>query len=85
MVWASHRGLSEVELLDLLGTEDGPLPKFIWLPLTNAASDGFVNRGGLLNFAHPHLRQSVRERYLQQNEIATRRRSIFAPALIISW
>lgn len=63
-LWGSRRGLSEAELLDLLGTDDGPLPRSSWAPLFLAAETALVNRSGLLGFFHDHLRRAVRQRYL---------------------
>ena len=63
-LWAARRGLSESELLDLLGTDGEPLPQAYWSPLYLAADGSLVNRGGLLGFSHNYLRQAVEERYL---------------------
>jgi hypothetical protein len=64
LIWVSRRGLSEVELLDLLGKDDGPLPRAHWSPLHLAAESSLVNRSGLLNFSHDYLRQAVKHRYI---------------------
>jgi tetratricopeptide (TPR) repeat protein len=63
-LWAARRGLSEVELLDLLGEEGLPLPHRIWSPLSLALENSLVDRGGLLGFSHDYVRQAVEERYL---------------------
>src|SRR5664280_1460878 len=63
-LWAARRGLSEIELLESLGTAGSPLPRALWSPLFLAASDALVNRGGLLTFAHDFLREAVRDAYL---------------------
>jgi tetratricopeptide (TPR) repeat protein len=63
-LWAARRGLSEIELLESLGTEGTPLPRALWSPLYLAAGDALVNRGGLLTFAHDFLREAVWETYL---------------------
>ncbi len=63
-LWAARRGLSESELLELMGTPGSPLPRAFWSPLYLAAGDALVNRGGLLTFAHDFLREAVREAYL---------------------
>jgi tetratricopeptide (TPR) repeat protein len=65
LLWASRRGLSETELLDLLGSEEGlPLPSAYWSPLYLATEQSFTNRVGLLCYAHDYLRQAVENRYL---------------------
>jgi tetratricopeptide (TPR) repeat protein len=68
LLWAARRGLSESELLTILGTSDGPLPGAHWSPLYLAAEHALVNRSGLLNFGHPYLREAVRLRYLPAEE-----------------
>ena len=61
LLWAARRGLSESELLDVLGEHDQPLPRAVWSPLFLAMSDALVSRGGLLNFAHDFLRTAARD------------------------
>lgn len=68
LLWAARRGLSEAELLDLLGTDPQQLPGARWSPLYLAAEHTFVNRSGLLNFAHQYLREAVRQRYLSSDD-----------------
>jgi tetratricopeptide (TPR) repeat protein len=64
-LWAARRGLSEPELLDLLGGPSGePVPHAVWSPLVLAAEDGLVTRSGLLGFATPLHRQAAQDRYL---------------------
>ena len=64
-LWASRRGLSEPELLELLGGPEGePVTHAVWSPLVLAAEDGLVTRSGLLGFATPLHRQAVEDRYL---------------------
>jgi len=64
LLWAARRGLSETELLELLGTEREPLPQAHWSPLFLAAEQSLTSRGGLLNFFHNYLRQAVQDRYI---------------------
>lgn len=64
LLWAARRGLSEAELVELLGTADSPLPHAHWSPLFLAAEQSFVTRAGLLGFFHNYLRQAVADRYL---------------------
>jgi tetratricopeptide (TPR) repeat protein len=63
-IWAARRGLSEVELLELLGEGSEPLPHRLWSPLYLALEGGLVDRGGLLDFFHDYLRQAVETKYL---------------------
>lgn len=63
-LWAARRGLSESELLESLGSRKAPFPGSLWSPLRAAMGDALVERGGLLTFAHPLLRQAVRDAYL---------------------
>jgi tetratricopeptide (TPR) repeat protein len=62
-LWAARRGLSEVELLDVLGSTE-PLPHAIWSPLFLAAEQSLVTRSGLFNLGHDYLRKAVQTRYL---------------------
>jgi tetratricopeptide (TPR) repeat protein len=73
LLWAARRGLSEVELLDLLGAEGHPLPHAHWTPLYLVAESTLVNRAGLIGFFHDHLRQAVERKYL---DVAGARQSV---------
>ena len=64
LLWAARRGLSESELMILLGDTQGPLPRAHWSPLYLAAEPSLVSRSGLVGFGHDYLRQAVRGRYL---------------------
>jgi tetratricopeptide (TPR) repeat protein len=68
LLWASRRGLSEVELLEALGDANGPLPRACWSPLFHAMAEALVSPSGLLNFAHDFLRTAARETYLPDEE-----------------
>jgi hypothetical protein len=68
LVWAARRGLSESELMDLLGTEQGPLPRAYWSPLYLSAESSLVTRSGLIGFGHGYLRQAVQNKYLFEAE-----------------
>ena len=71
MIWASRRGLSESELLDLLGTGGLPLPHAAWSPFSLAAEQTLVNRSGYLTFSHDFFRRAVVRRYLLNEEART--------------
>lgn len=68
-IWASRRGLSEVEILELLKKDDEPLPRAYWSPLYLAIEESLVNKGGLFNFFHYFLREAVERRYLPTPEL----------------
>jgi tetratricopeptide (TPR) repeat protein len=63
-LWAARRGLSEAELLEVLGGASGRLPQAAWSPFFLAADEALLNRSGLLGFAHDFLRQAVETHYL---------------------
>ena len=63
-IWGSRRGLSEIELAELLGRNGQPLPRSIWSPFYLACEASLINRSGLLNFSHGFLRQAIQNRYL---------------------
>ena len=64
LLWAARRGLSESELLQLLGADGKPLPHSIWSPLYLAMSGALVSRSSLLTFAHDFLRTTTHTTYL---------------------
>ncbi len=72
LVWAARRGLSESELLELLGN----VPRAVWSPLYLALEEALVERGGVIDFFHDFLRQAVHDRYLpeagEQREVRLR-------------
>jgi len=63
-VWASRHGLEEQELLDILGTPEGPLPQAYFSPLSTAAAGSLPLRAGRVTFGHDYLRKAAEERYL---------------------
>ena len=68
LIWASRRGLLEAELLDLLGTNDAPLPPAYWSPLYLAAESSLISKSGLISFAHNYFREAVQDKYLATEE-----------------
>lgn len=40
-------------------------PNAVWSPLYLSLIENLVNRNGILNFFHDHLRQAVENKYLQ--------------------
>jgi tetratricopeptide (TPR) repeat protein len=67
-LWSARRGLSEIELRDLLGGAAAPLPPLSWSIFQFAASRSIVSRSGRLGFFHEYLREAVRARYLPTGE-----------------
>jgi tetratricopeptide (TPR) repeat protein len=72
---AARHGLTEAELLDLLG-RGRPLPALYWSPLRSALGDAVVESSGVLRYFHPALREAVGRRYLAESEMAARRREL---------
>lgn len=68
-IWAARNGLTESELLELLGSEGLPMPTAYWTPLYLAFGHSLKNRSGLLTFAHNHIRQTVLKRYITSEKI----------------
>jgi tetratricopeptide (TPR) repeat protein len=68
LLWAARRGLSDAELLDLLGTDGAPLPRAVWSPLFLAAESALGRQVGRLTFAHPHIRLAIATRYLPAHQ-----------------
>ncbi len=68
LLWAARRGLTEAEILALLGSKDNPLPRLYWSPLYLAAEQSLVSRSGLIGFFHDYFRQAVRKLYLPSEE-----------------
>ncbi|MBM3271051.1 MAG: DUF4062 domain-containing protein [Candidatus Sericytochromatia bacterium] len=67
VLWAARRGVSEAELLDMLGAGTR-LARAFWTPFFLAAEQGLGNRSGRLALAHDALREAVRRRYLGTGE-----------------
>ena len=82
LLWAARRGLSEAEILDLLGTAGKALPRAQWSPLYLDMEQALVRRAGLLGFTHDYLRKAVEHRYLDtpaaQREVRLRLADYFA-------
>ncbi|XP_077992057.1 uncharacterized protein LOC144446177 [Glandiceps talaboti] len=62
-LWCSHRGMSEEELLEMLD-----IPSATWSPFFMSLDENLINRNGIFNFFHDHLRQAVEARYLPTQE-----------------
>jgi tetratricopeptide (TPR) repeat protein len=64
LIWSSRKGLSDAELLDLLGSNGEQLPGAFWYPFYLAVERSLVSRGGLLNFSHEYIANAIRKKYL---------------------
>ena len=64
MLWASRRGLTESELVELAGSEGSPLPRAYWSMLLYAAGDLLTTRSGMIGFSNKLLGEAVFQRYL---------------------
>ncbi len=64
LIYAARKGLSEHELLALLGAGQEPLAHAVWSPLAFAMDRSLIYRCGLIGFAHDYFRQAVNTRYL---------------------
>lgn len=68
-LWASRDGLSEHELLNVLGQHGQPLARSKWSPLYLGLTDSLALRGNNLTFLHDCLRQAVEEYYIDSAEM----------------
>jgi len=68
MLWSARHGLSEAEMLDILGRKEKPLARALWSPLFLSMGDALVSKGGLLNFSHDYLKKAVEIKYLPGND-----------------
>jgi len=73
LIWASRRGLSESEILELI-----ELPPAVWSPLYLALEESLVSRSGLLDFFHDFLRQAVEDRYFDGVNVQTNTHLVLA-------
>eukprot|EP00057_Strongylocentrotus_purpuratus_P006384 XP_011660858.1 PREDICTED: uncharacterized protein LOC576310 isoform X1 [Strongylocentrotus purpuratus] len=58
-IWCSSRGMSEQELISFL-----QVPSRVWSPFYLSLEENLVNRNGIVNFFHDHLRQAVERKYV---------------------
>ena len=72
LIGAARRGLSELEIRELLGTETEALPMAVWSPLRLALGSALFESEGRHAFAHSFLRDAVRGRYAS-DDVESRR------------
>jgi tetratricopeptide (TPR) repeat protein len=63
-IWASLQGMSEPELLDLLGKKGQPFPRIKWTPFYLAAENCLISRDGFLTLGHQYIREAVETAYM---------------------
>ncbi len=68
LIWASRRGLSKTELMDLLGTNGNPLPDAYWAPLFLAMEKSCIEKEGLIHFSHQYFMKAIEKRYLPNDD-----------------
>ena len=68
MITCARFGLSESEILNLLGNNGEPLPHRYWTPLYLATENALVARSGLLAPGHEYFRNAIMHRWLCQPE-----------------
>jgi tetratricopeptide (TPR) repeat protein len=64
LIVAARRGMSETELLELLGSDEAPLPHAYWSPFYLAAESSLINRSGMIGIFHTYFREAIEQRYL---------------------
>lgn len=69
LIWAARHGLSESELLGLLGENDRPLPRGLIAPFLHAAEGALIVRSGLMTLGHEFLRSAVEESLCEDAEV----------------
>jgi nephrocystin-3 len=70
LLGCSRFGLSEVELLDLLSSEEaGRLPRILWTRLMFSTKMYLVQRGELFGFFHRQFADAVRTRYPRKGDV----------------
>jgi len=84
IIWTARYGVSERELLDMLGGDGQPMPTAYWSPLLLAAADAMQSSSGLIGFANPHFRTAVEQRYLRTAKARQGTHRRFAQFLAIS-
>jgi nephrocystin-3 len=77
-IWASRSGLSESELLALLGERGEPLPQAYLISLLIAAESALVTRSGLMTFDHEWIRLAVEDELCQDADTIRRIRHSIA-------
>lgn len=69
LIWASRNGLSETELLGILGKDNEPLPRAYLEPFLLASDSYLLTRSGLLDFDNAIIREAIKEEFCQDPNI----------------
>lgn len=64
---AARYGLSEKELLEILGDGSLPIPHAVWAPLFQATREMLTNSTGLLAISHQNFKYAIGKRYLNDS------------------
>ncbi|MCP2033519.1 tetratricopeptide (TPR) repeat protein/transposase-like protein [Planomicrobium sp. HSC-17F08] len=64
LLWASHAGLIEEDLLRLLSKTEEKLSSSVWSPLFLAIEGNLQNNSGYISLFHEHFRAAVEDKYL---------------------
>jgi nephrocystin-3 len=72
LIACARVGLSESELLDLLGKNGERLPRRPWTPLYLAAENALTQRFGLIALSHAYLRHAIESRWLKDQDSVRR-------------
>ncbi|XP_033109970.1 uncharacterized protein LOC117111193 [Anneissia japonica] len=63
-IWCSNKGMTEAEITEYLKVSSR-----IWSPFYLSLEENLINRNGVLNFFHDHLRQAVERKYLGTHDL----------------
>jgi tetratricopeptide (TPR) repeat protein len=66
LIWSARQGLSEAELMDLLGSHGKQMPRAYWSPLYLALEQSLLSRHGFISWSHDYMRQAVQNLYLRE-------------------
>jgi hypothetical protein len=69
LLLVSHSGLEETELLDLLGDETGPLPRYSWTPLQAFAERELCGSSGRMQIAVGPFQVAVRKLFAIDDQV----------------
>ena len=66
---SNHGNSYSVHLVDSNGFFNHPqIPSIVWSPFYLSVEENLINKNGIVNFFHDHLRQAVESRYLPTEE-----------------
>jgi tetratricopeptide (TPR) repeat protein len=71
LIACARFGLTEEELLALLGGDHDRLPQRVFAPFNLASEQAMIRRSGLITFGHEFLRHTVSRRWLSSGEALT--------------